>query len=312
MTVLEAQDVDMTFGSSHRRHRAVASASIAVPAGQVVALVGESGSGKTTLGRILAGLQAPTAGRIALDNQPQPRANSGALRAWRSRVGFVFQDPVGSLSPHQTARVAVAEVVRRRSGCDRAAARAEAGRLLGDVGLPEDAFDRRPSFLSGGQARRVGVARVLAMDPAMIVADEPTAGLDVSVQAGLLNLLRSIVDEKGVGLLLITHNLATVRWIADEVVVMYLGHVVESGPTGAVFETPAHPYTRALIEAVPKFGLPPATPLPGDPPDVGAARSGCVFLGRCPVPMTACAEAPALVRRGARSVACHRADAASD
>jgi peptide/nickel transport system ATP-binding protein len=303
--MLEAEDVDVVFATHRRSLRAVAGASLKVGAGRAVALVGESGSGKTTLGRVFGGLQPVTRGVVTLDGRELPRSGSAELRAWRTRVGFMFQDPIGSLSPHQAARDAVAEVVRRRSTLRGRGAVARAEELLADVGLPADVFERRPSFLSGGQARRVGVARVLALDPAMIVADEPTAGLDVSVQAGLLNLLRAIVDDKGVGLLLITHNLATVRWIADDVVVMYLGHVVEAGPTAQVFARPAHPYTRALMEAVPHFGSPPVAGLVGDPPSILDAPAGCVFRGRCPQAVAACTTAPSMRSVAGRMVACH-------
>jgi len=267
--------------------------SLTVREGETVALIGESGSGKTTLGRIVAGLVRPCAGHLSFRG---------------GRLAMMFQDPVGSLSPRRTVAQLVLEPMRiaRMKVADPAA---EVTRLLAMVGLPASMATRFPHQLSGGQARRVTVAQALAVPPRLVVCDEPTAGLDMSVQAEILNLMRDLQDRLGIAYLLITHNLAVARHVSHATAVMYLGGIVESGPTDAVFAAPRHPYTAHLIAAEPRArpGGAPAKPLRGEPPGLAARPSGCAFHPRCPQARELCGRETPILRADAtgRQVACH-------
>jgi oligopeptide/dipeptide ABC transporter ATP-binding protein len=288
---------------------AVLDVSFAIAAGEVFALVGESGSGKTTLARSILGLIRPSAGTIWFRGRALTGLSERALKPFRREIALMAQDPVAGLSPRLTVRALVTEPFRIHGsgGRDR---EAEARRLLALVGLPERLLGAYPHQLSGGQARRVGVARALALDPALIIADEPTAGLDVSVQGEVLNLLASLRDRLGLAYLIVTHNLPVVRHVSDCMAIMYLGRLVELGPTAVILARPAHPYTAALLEAVPQPD--PARrrtrlELAGEIPSLRNRPSGCEFHTRCRFAVARCrAEAPAL-RPGAdeRSVACH-------
>lgn len=281
--------------------------SLDVERGQTVALVGESGSGKSTLARTVVGLVRPHHGSIRLDGR-EILGSAGRMRAARRTVAMTFQDPVGSLSPRLTVRALLFEALYLRgiATADRARRAAE---LLSLVGLSSDLLGRFPHGLSGGQARRVGVARALALDPALLLADEPTSGLDVSVQGEILNLLADVQRRLGLALLLICHDMAVVRLVADRVAVLYLGRVVEEGPVAAVLGAPRHPYTRALLAANPPPGpdLPPVEPqLSGDVPSLLCRPSGCELHGRCLLVQERCRrEAPPLVEDGGRSWRCH-------
>jgi len=278
---------------------AVDGISVAVERGATLGVVGESGSGKTTLGRLLVGALEPTAGTVLVDG----RAWSEVRRTdpARRRVQMVFQDPYGSLNPWRSARDTVAEVAGTWG-----ASRAERGRraeeLLAEVGLPRDAMARTPRELSGGQCQRVGIARALAADPAVLVADEPTSSLDVSVQAQILNLLTRLRDERELALVLISHDLAVVRWATQSALVMYGGRVVEEAATGDLLADPRHPYTRILVDAIPGR----------DGPLEAAAHQletsqGCVFARSCPFVADEClTEQPALAERADRRHACIR------
>ena len=252
---------------------AVAGVSVTVHEGQTVAVVGESGSGKTTLIRAIGGLQQAQSGSIRFRDQELRGIAESAYRPLRRDITMMFQDPVGSLSPRKTVKSLLTEPFRIHGMSDRDL-NAEARRLLEMVNLPVDFASRYPYQLSGGQARRVGVARALALNPKLILADEPTAGLDVSVQGELLNLLRRLQDDLGVAILMITHNLSVVRHVADRVSIMYLGRIIEQGPTEAVFKSPHHPYTLALLSANPE-------------PDPDAALNRVALVG----------EPPSLLRR---------------
>jgi len=273
---------------------AVADVSLSIAEGGAFGLVGESGSGKTTLGRAIMGLVPVASGEIRLSGAAFPRRGR-ALKAWRRQIGMTFQDPTGSLSPRLTVRALIAEPFRIH-GMARRELGAEARRLVSLVSLSEDFLDRYPHELSGGQARRVGIARALALDPRLLIADEPTAGLDVSVQGEVLNLLARLRQELGIALLLITHNLAAVRLSAERLGVMYMGRLVETGPTATVFRGPAHPYTAALLAAIPV-----ADPtrqrvraIAGEVPSLLHRPPGCEFHTRCPHAEPRCrAEAPA-------------------
>jgi peptide/nickel transport system ATP-binding protein len=275
--------------------------------GEALGLVGESGSGKSTLARVLLGLQAASGGEVTY--RGQSLANTATRKTLRRESALMFQDAVGSLSPRMSVGALVTEplVIHAALTGPRPDA---AHRLLDRVGLPASLSDRFPHELSGGQARRVGLARALALDPSLVVADEPTAGLDVSVQGEVLNLLTSLRRDRGISLLIITHNLAMIRHVADRIAVLYLGRLVETGPVRDLFADPAHPYTASLIAAEPQ-------PDPrrrradlairGEIPSVISRPSGCPFHTRCPRAEAQCrVEAPALQPFAeGRTVACH-------
>jgi peptide/nickel transport system ATP-binding protein len=312
--VLELQDlsVALPLGGflSRARLPILMDVTLSVARGESVALVGESGSGKTTLARAVMGLQAVSGGAVVFDGQAVT-GPAGHARLRRD-AAMMFQDATASLSPRLTVGYLVMEPFRIH-GLPLPDAEGMARDLLARVGLPPAIAQRYPHELSGGQARRVGVARALALKPRLVIADEPTAGLDVSVQAEVLNLMADLRAEMGLAYLIITHNLALVRHVADRVVVLYLGRVVEEGPTAEVFAAPAHPYTASLIAAEPK-------PDPrqrrldlairGEVPSVLRRPRGCEFHTRCPMVRDLCrTAAPALRAVGeGRLARCHFAD----
>ncbi|HMJ03372.1 MAG TPA: ABC transporter ATP-binding protein, partial [Conexibacter sp.] len=268
---------------------------VAVEAGEAVGIVGESGSGKTTLGRLLIGALEPTAGTVEVEGRAWSAI--GRKDPTRRRVQMVFQDPYGALNPWRTPIKTVAEVIQVWDGARARAATERAEALLAEVGITEDAMRRRPHKLSGGQCQRVGIARALAADPEVLVADEPTSSLDVSVQAQILNLLRSLRERRGLALVLISHDLSIVRYATDRALVMYGGQVVEEGPTEALLVDPAHPYTRVLVDAIPgREG--PAETVRNDL----EVEGGCVFASQCPHVHDAClAQRPPLRGDGQRA-----------
>ena len=274
---------------------AVCGVSFTLAEAESVALVGESGSGKTTLAGAIAGLVPIAAGSVRFRGQELRDLPEAAFREQRRHLAMMFQDPVGSLSPRLTIRSLITEPFRIHGLKDRDLD-AEARRLLRLVGLPADFAGRYPHQLSGGQARRVGVARALALSPKLIIADEPTAGLDVSVQGEVLNLLARLQGELGVSILLITHNLHVVRHTTRRMAIMYLGRFVEQGLTDAIFAAPRHPYTLALLSANPRPD--PDAPhnrlqLSGEIPSLLARPTGCEFHTRCPFVQARCrSEAP--------------------
>jgi oligopeptide/dipeptide ABC transporter ATP-binding protein len=287
----------------------VAGVSVGIRAGETFALVGESGSGKTTLARAIAGLVAIERGSIRFEGRELAGLGDAALRPVRRHIGMMFQDPVGSLSPRLTVRSILREPFRIHSmtGSD---LNSRVETLLARVGLAPAFGDRYPHQLSGGQARRVGVARAIALDPKLLIADEPTAGLDVSIQGGILNLLRALKADLGIALLIITHNLSIVRHIADRMAIMYLGRIVEAGPTEAVFARPRHPYTLALLSATPEpdpDAAPRRVALEGEIPSLLHRPKGCEFHTRCPFAADRCrAEAPSVTRESAEHLyTCH-------
>ncbi|QPC41738.1 ABC transporter ATP-binding protein [Kaustia mangrovi] len=262
---------------------AVCGVSFELRKGETLGLVGESGSGKSTIARALMGLVSPQQGSIRFDGQELVGLSGSARKLYRRRMAMMFQDPVGSLSPRLTVRSLLTEPFRihRAHDCD---PEAEADRLLAMVGLPRDFARRYPHQLSGGQARRVGVARALALRPDLLIADEPTAGLDVSVQGEVLNLLAHLQDELGIAILIITHNLNVVRHMTDRMAIMYLGRFLEVGPTERIFAQPRHPYTEALLSANPEpdpDAVLDRVELIGEVPSLMMRPRGCEFHTRC-------------------------------
>ena len=297
----EVRDVRVVFPGSVG---ALAGVSLALQPGAVTGLVGESGSGKTTLCRVLLGLQPPTAGAVLLDGEPLPALLARDRLAVRRRAAMLLQDAAGSLSPRLTLRRLLAEPAAIHR-LPRAEAWARTEGLMRRLGLAPDLLDKYPHQVSGGQARRVAVVRALVLQPALLVADEPTAGLDVSVQGDLLNLLLDLQAELGLTLLVCSHNLPVIRRITAVTVVMYLGEVVEHGPTASLFAAPAHPYTAALLSTRPAAGQPRAA-LRGEPPSPVRPPSGCRFHTRCPGAQPRCAsDHPALREVAGRQVRCH-------
>jgi oligopeptide/dipeptide ABC transporter ATP-binding protein len=284
--------------------------------GEILGLVGESGCGKSSLARALVGLE-PATGEIILDGQPLPARRT---REQARRVQIVFQDPYASLNPRMTVRHTVEEMLRMHRLRPTAQIAGRASELLDLVGLTSRVFDARPAALSGGQRQRVAIARALALEPDVLVADEPTSSLDVSVQAVILELFACLRDDLGQALLLITHNLAVVSAMCDRIAVMYLGRIIEQAPARALLADPRHPYTRRLLAAVPQLRQgaaagPPA--LPGDPSGPTLLPAGCVFHPRCPEATAHCvavapllADAPAALNGspgGTHLAACHYA-----
>jgi peptide/nickel transport system ATP-binding protein len=283
LTVLRAQGLTVTFGTAANTLLAVDDVSFEIPTGCSLGLVGESGSGKSTIARAIVGLLPLTAGEISLDDETfdPPKLRS---HAYRRRVQIVFQDPSASLNPRMSVGEAMTEALSLRSQLPRSARREEAIRMLALVGLREGAMQRYPHQFSGGQRQRIAIARVLAVEPEVVILDEITSALDVSIQASILNLLLEIQEQVGVAYLFISHDLSVIGQVCDRVAVLYLGRVIEQSATEALFSCPKHPYTRALFASVPTLGTErqPA-PLSSDPPDPRDPPAGCPFHNRCPV-----------------------------
>lgn len=304
-----AEDLTRRFATRglFRRARpvqAVTGVSLTISHGETVGLVGESGSGKSTFGRMALGLLPPSDGRVLFDGIDLANASQAQRRALRRRMQIVFQDPHSSLDPRRPIGAQVADGLAIHRLIPAAERRARVEELLAQVGLPPAHADRYPHEFSGGQRQRVGIARALSTGPEFLVADEPVSALDVSVQAQVLALMADLRSRLGLALLFISHDLAVVRSLCDRVVVMYLGRVMEEGPVARVFETPRHPYTKALLSAVPRLDpLARRTRvlLAGDPPSPSDPPSGCVFRTRCAIATQACAQEIPVLRDG---VAC--------
>ena len=293
--------------------RAVDGVSFTVAPGETLGLVGESGSGKSTVGRAVLHLEPPTAGRVRFAGHELAALAPAALRALRRRMQVVFQDPFGSLNPRRTIGASIAEGLEVHQLVPRAGLRDRIAALLAEVGLDASYAERYPHEFSGGQRQRIGIARALAVEPSFIVLDEPVSALDVSVQAQVLNLLLDLRDRRDLAYLFIAHDLAVVRQVAHRVAVMYLGTIVEIGPSRTVIGAPRHPYTQALVSAVPDPD--PSRQrerivLAGEPPSPSAPPPGCPFAPRCfhPARDARCtSERPTLRVLHDREVACHYA-----
>jgi oligopeptide/dipeptide ABC transporter ATP-binding protein len=291
--------------------KAVNDVSFSIAAGETLGLVGESGSGKSTIGLLVTRLLAPTGGTILFEGEDITRLAPAALRKLRARLQIVFQDPWGSLNPRMTIGRLLEEPLALHTTLDGTARLAEARRLADRVRLPAASLSRYPHELSGGQLQRVSIARAIANRPKLVVLDEPTSSLDLSVRAGILQLLDELQRETGIAMLFISHDLETVRLVSHRVIVLYLGRIVEQAPAATLFGNPAHPYTQVLLSA----HLPPDPAMrlrrhevTGEIPSPINLPPGCFFAGRCPVALPACATAPppAIALEAGHDAACFR------
>ncbi|HWP20239.1 MAG TPA: dipeptide ABC transporter ATP-binding protein [Burkholderiaceae bacterium] len=320
--LIEVQDLAKTFDVSapwlnrviERKPRqfvhAVDGVSFAIERGRTLALVGESGCGKSTVARLLVGLYAPTRGEVRFDGQATAQAFAGREgRALRRRMQMIFQDPYASLNPRWKVRDIIAEPLKEHGLlAEPQAIEQRVGELLRMVGLSPADMEKFPHQFSGGQRQRISIARALATRPEFLVCDEPTSALDVSVQAQVLNIMKDLQRDQGLTYLFISHNLAVVRHVADEVGVMYLGRLVELAPKHELFSRPRHPYTRMLLDAIPDIHMTgrARTPVQGEVPNPLNPPSGCAFHPRCPHANERCKrERPVLQELRGVKIACH-------
>jgi oligopeptide/dipeptide ABC transporter ATP-binding protein len=310
MALIEALNIKKYFPTQGGRFvNAVDDVSFNVAGGETMGLVGESGCGKSTIGRVIMNLIEPTDGQLMFEGRNIFELSRTEQRALRRKMGIVFQDPYSSLNPRMNVLQIVGEPLIVHQKIKGARLREEVVRLLEQVGLKPEQINRYPHQFSGGQRQRLGIARALALGPKFLILDEPTSALDVSVQAQVLNLIKKLQTAKELTYLFITHDLNVVRHIADRVMVMYLGKLVEEGTVAEIFERPLHPYTRALLSANPKID--PSlrgerTLLEGDVPSPADPPPGCSFHTRCPLAESVCRDIePELKQVGDRNVSCH-------
>ena len=290
--------------------QAVGGVSFTLQPGRTLAVVGESGCGKSTLARMVSLIEVPTAGTLELGGVDAVQATAEQRTALRRSVQLVFQNPYGSLNPRKKIGAILEAPLEINTGLDAGERAAKARAMLAKVGLRPEHYDRYPHMFSGGQRQRIAIARALMLEPALVVADEPVSALDVSIQAQVLNLLADLQQELGLAYLFISHDLGVVRYIAHDVMVMYLGLTVEQGDKQTIFTRPLHPYTRALLASTPGLvgaaAALPRTVLTGELPSPLAPPAGCVFCTRCPQATEQCrAERPLLREFDGRQVACH-------
>ncbi|GGP89807.1 ABC transporter ATP-binding protein [Streptomyces melanogenes] len=320
--LLDIKDLTVEFGQGHRTSplRAVDGVSLDIAPGETVGLVGESGSGKSTIGRAVLGLTPVHSGRVRFEGIDVTRAGPRTRRGLSARLQVVFQDPYSSLNPARTIGQTLAEPLLVHRRLDRRETDAHIAEMLERVGMPADTAGRYPGQFSGGQRQRIAIARALMLEPSLVICDEPVSALDLSIQAQVMNLLARLQRELSLSYLFIAHDLPVVRHLSDRVVVLYRGRVMESGPAQVVYADPVHPYTEALLDAVPAPDpraqrarrAAQAAPKTTNPP----ADEGCVFAHRCPYAIDIChRERPALLPlpsrgekqpEGGRAVACHR------
>ena len=296
--LLSVQDLRVHFNVGGGTLKAVDGVDFQLFPGETLALVGESGCGKSTLARALVGLNPITSGRALLDEQPITGISRTELRRYRKELQLVFQDPYASLNPRFTIAETLAEPLLLHGKATRKNADEKVCQLLSQVGLDTELRQRYPHEFSGGQRQRISIARALAVEPRLLLCDEVTSALDVSIQAQILDLLRSVQRERGLSYLFITHDLGVVRYIAHRVAVMYVGQIVELRDTESLFESPAHPYTKALLSSIPRVAGAPGErkPLSGEVPSPARPPSGCRFHPRCAQAFERCpGEAPRLV-----------------
>jgi len=305
-TVLELAGVAVEYGRRGQRVRAVDGVDLTVARGEIVGLVGESGCGKSTLARAAVGLEPLAAGAVTFEGRAVAALGRRRRPDFLRGLQMVFQDPYESLNPRRKVGEIIADGVRLGGGSRKEGLR-RAAELLERVGLPATAAASYPHEFSGGQRQRIAIARTLVTRPSCLIADEPISALDASAQAQIANLLSELVDDADLGLILVSHDLSVVRQVADRVAVMYLGRIVETGATDVVWDNPRHPYTEALIAAIPQVGagtLP--TDLPGDVPDPANPPAGCRFHPRCPLAQDSCRELDQrLAPVAGREIACH-------
>ncbi|GFP63546.1 MULTISPECIES: ABC transporter ATP-binding protein [Brucella] len=313
-TIVRTDDLVRDFDLGHRPEggrlvlRAVDKVSLTIRRGETLGLVGESGSGKPTIGRMLVGLLPYTSGNIELFGQKiEPRAKAAAWKPLRRRVQFVFQDPHAALNPRMRVGTAIAEPLDVAGNLTRKERSARVDELMELVGLPTSFARRFPHEFSGGQRQRIVIARALALNPEILVCDEAVASLDVSMQAQIVNLLKDLQDQLGLSYLFIAHDLAVVRAVSHRVAVLYAGQIVETGPRTALYSDPLHPYSRALLDSVPRARRgAPRSIIAGEVPSLLNKPKGCAFCPRCPKAMDICRDVPPPLRViGDREVACH-------
>ncbi len=315
MTLLEAKDLQRYYSVSRGAFaktatlRAVDGASLTLEKGKTLAVVGESGCGKSTLARLITMIEPPTAGELTIAGSRVDGASAETLRALRPKVQMVFQNPYGSLNPRQKVGAILEEPLAVNTSLNKAARSEKARAMMTAVGLRPEHYDRYPHMFSGGQRQRIAIARALMLEPELLVLDEPVSALDISIQAQVLNLLAELQRQFNLAYLFISHDLTVVKHIADEVLVMYLGKIVERGPDDAVFNSPLHPYTKALLSATPiadplakrnRMVLKGEIPSPLNPP------TGCAFHPRCPLATDLCKiKSPELREIKTQTVSCH-------
>ena len=310
--ILELNNVRKEFhtSSSKRAIVAVDNVSLKLEKGKTLGIVGESGSGKSTLGRLMLRLIEPTAGEINFDDVDLLKLKNTELRKMRSKMQMIFQDPMSSLNPRMSIRQLVSEPLEIHKNLKASEQNAAVEEIITKVGLEKSALDKYPHEFSGGQRQRISIARAVINNPSLIVADEPVSALDVSIQSQILNLLMDLRNDLNLSFVFISHDLSVVRHIADEVAVMYLGNIVEIAPADQLFSNPQHPYTQALISAIPQVEKEKRVNriiLKGDIPNPADAPSGCYFHPRCPIAIDKCSSVtPTLKITGADHLtSCH-------